>query len=86
MKERLPQWLRIQVKRTVVSEVSLTHVAISKCQCFPTRINRAFAMEGTAVTHLKRKINHSLVSGSPAKPVNCWGGLVVTGTRPFVMC
>lgn len=37
-------------------------------------------MDGTAFTHLKRTINHSWASGSPAEPVNCWGGLVVTGT------
>lgn len=37
-------------------------------------------MDGIAFTNLKRTINHSLVSGSPAKPGNCWGGLVVTDT------
>lgn len=37
-------------------------------------------MDGIAFTNLKRTINHSLVSGSPAKPGNRWGGLVVTGT------
>lgn len=39
-----------------------------------------FTMDGIAFTNLKRTMNHSLVSGSPARPVNCWGGLVVTGT------
>lgn len=37
-------------------------------------------MDGIAFTNLKRTINHSLVSGSLAKPSNRWGGLVETGT------
>lgn len=37
-------------------------------------------MDGIAFTNLKRTINHGLVFGSLAKPVNCWDRLVVTGT------
>lgn len=37
-------------------------------------------MDGMAFTNLKRAINHSLVSGSPAKPGKSLGWALVTGT------